>query len=74
MFSFEQILCFICQDLARDLHFKLHITKCKSRTASGLTVCMITHMFVHICQDHVHDLHFQNELGQGSNKMLSTGV
>ena len=74
MFSFEQILCFICQDLARDLHFKLHITKCKSRTASGFTVCMTIHMLVFICQDLARDLHFQNELGQGSHKMLSTGV
>ena len=74
MFSFEQILCFICQDLVRDLHFELHIAKCKSRTVSGLTSCMIVHMLVHICQDLVRDLHFQNELGQGRHKMLSTGV
>ena len=56
MFSCEVICRFGFQDLARDLHFELHITKCKSRTVFGITVCMIIHMLVHICQDLVHDL------------------
>ena len=57
LFSCVWILSHIYQDLVRDLHFEGCINNCKSRTASGLKVCMVIDIVARIRGDLVRDLH-----------------
>jgi hypothetical protein len=57
LFSCVCILLHIYQDLVRDLHFEGCINNCKSRTASGLKVCMVIAMLAHSRVYLVRDLH-----------------
>ena len=62
LFSCVCILSHIYQDLARDLHFEGCMNNCKSRSPSGLKVCMVIEIVARIRRNLVRDLHLEGVL------------
>ena len=56
------MLSHIYQDLARDLQFEGCMNNCKSRSPSGLKVCMVIEIVARIRRDLVRDLHLEGVL------------